>query len=144
MSSLIDFEDCLKAGLLKKGVPSLEQSKAALAKAKESLGDAKFVFQGKRHNATAMMAYLAMFNAARALLFKDGYREKSHACVARYVEAKYSGSFSVQQIEMLDIYREKRHDTQYSAVFNITEDDAAGMLKFAEEFIEKVEKIIMV
>ncbi len=33
--------------------------------------------------------YNAFFHTARALLFRDGIKERSHFCVARYIEEKY-------------------------------------------------------
>lgn len=139
---MISFEECLKAGLVRKTHPSTDQAREALAKAKESLDDAKMMHKSGRWNSVAVLSYLAMFNAARSLLFKDGYREKSHACVARYLEAKYTADFPAPQIEMLDIYREKRHDVQYSTAFHATEDDARQMIEFSEGFILSVERIL--
>ncbi|MBU0586894.1 HEPN domain-containing protein [Candidatus Micrarchaeota archaeon] len=142
MSSLIDFEECVEKGLLRKGIPSQEQAIASLAKAMESLEDAKLVLNAKRYNAVAIMAYLAVFNSARAILFRDGYREKSHACVARYIQSKYQSSFTQHHIDLLDVYREKRHDVQYGALFNLGKEEAENMFKFAEEFIKIAESTI--
>lgn len=53
--------------------------------------------------------------SARAILFFDGYREKSHACIARYLEEKYTKNKLLENrwIELLDHYRELRHGDQY-------------------------------
>ena len=42
-----------------------------------------------RFSSSILASYMVMFHAARTILFFDGFREKSHACVARYLEEKY-------------------------------------------------------
>ncbi|MBS7643817.1 hypothetical protein KEJ26_04520 [Candidatus Bathyarchaeota archaeon] len=37
-----------------------------------------------------MLAYSAMFHAARSLLIRDGVGEKSQVCVVRYLEDEYA------------------------------------------------------
>jgi len=60
-----------------------------------------------------------MFHAARAILFIDGFREKSHFAVDRYLEDKYAttGLLEKEWIDILDFYRETRHEDQYSISF---------------------------
>ena len=58
-------------------------------KAKELIEEAGENLEDGRYNSATVVAYLALFNSARALLFKDGYRERSHICIARYLEKKY-------------------------------------------------------
>jgi len=31
-------------------------------------------------------SYMVMFHSSRAILFRDGVREKSHFCIARYLD----------------------------------------------------------
>ena len=37
-------------------------------------------------SSSVLASYLSMFHSARAILYLDGYREKSHYCVARHLE----------------------------------------------------------
>jgi len=91
-----------------------------------------------------MASYLALFHSARAILFYDGFREKSHFCVARYLEEKYvkKGLLEIVWVELLDHYRELRHDDQYSTSFFATEEESKKALEKAKEFIERMEKLL--
>lgn len=84
-----------------------------------------------------------MFHSARAILFFDGYREKSHACIARYLEEKYAKKklLEIRWIELLDYYRELRHGDQYDLVFLITEQEAKNALNNAYEFVKRMKKL---
>jgi uncharacterized protein (UPF0332 family) len=141
---LIDFKECLDKGLLRKTAPSREQARMCLEKAGQSLEDAKANLSEGRHDATVLLAYGALLSASRAILFNDGMREKSHACVVRYLEARYGDKLGMQTIALLDSFREARHEVQYSAAFRASGLQAKEIVKFAEEFIEKAEKIVKV
>lgn len=139
---MIDFNECLDKGLLRKTAPSREQARMCLDKAEQSLGDAKANLAEGRHDATVLLAYASLLSASRAILFNDGMREKSHACVVRYLEAKYSDKLGMKSIGLLDSFREARHEVQYSAAFRASELQAKEIVKFAEEFLGKAENLV--
>jgi uncharacterized protein (UPF0332 family) len=140
----IDFEDCIKQGLLRKIIPSPEKARKGLKKGKVFLAQAMSAFDVNAYDSCLMTCYQAIFLSAKAVLFKDGYREKSHACVARYIEEKYakSGKIELRWIELLDRYRDLRHDDEYNVFFFASKKDCEELIKFASEFIEQMEKII--
>lgn len=84
-----------------------------------------------------------MFHAARSILFIDGFREKSHACVARYLEEKYVKIKKLDRkwIDLLDYSRETRHNDQYNLSFFSTEDDAKNALQSAQSFFHEMERL---
>ncbi len=139
---MIDFYGCMEQGLLKRIPPSSVQAKEQLAKANVLLDEAKKALDSESPNSAVIAAYAAMLDAARAVLFQDGYREKSHACVARYLEAKYSGKIGSALIDLLDQYRDKRHKTMYSGDYYPTMDEARRAVSFTEEFVGKIEEIM--
>jgi len=141
----IEFRDCIKQGLLRKLVPSPEKASKGFKKAQVFLAQAKRAFDVKAYDSCLMTCYQAIFLSAKAVLFKDGYREKSHACVARYLEEKYakSGKIELKWIELLDRYRDLRHDDEYNVFFFASVKDCQELIKFASEFIEQMEKIIL-
>jgi uncharacterized protein (UPF0332 family) len=139
---LIDFDDCVSKGLLKRTTPSPEQAKAGLKKAKILLSEAKADLKDRRFNSSLMTAYAAILNAGRAVLFKDGFREKSHFCVARYLEAKHKDKLPKDCIMLLDHFRESRHDVQYESSYLADEGAARQIIEFADVFISSVEKLI--
>ena len=84
-----------------------------------------------------LASYMAMFYAARTILFFDGYREKSHTCIARYLEEKYVKSQKLDKkwVELLDHSREIRHDDQYNLSFFSTEEEAENAPQSAKAFL---------
>ena len=112
MKVLISFEECLKQDLLRKIPASKRKAYGSLKKAKILLDESKDSLGSDRLNSAVITAYLSMFSAAKSLLFKNGFREKSHACVSRYLEKKYSKKIKPEFIELFDRFRSSRHDTQ--------------------------------
>ncbi len=139
---MISLDDCLEKGLIKKTAPSKEQANSAISKAKVLLEEAKADSEDHRYNSAVMMAYAAMLNASRALLFRDGYRERSHACTIRYLEAGYKGKIPADSISLLDHYRETRHEVQYDSSYLADEDSAKNILRFAQGFITLVDSLL--
>ena len=88
-------------------------------------------------------SYTSMFHSARALLFKDGITERSHACVITYLSKEYGQSLGQDRISWIDTYRLERHESFYGL-------EASGMDKYgskdalnkAEKFLESIKNII--
>jgi len=138
---MIDFDECVREGYLRKIPPSVKQAEDQLKKSEMLLEEAKKSIGIKAPNTAVIAAYTAVLDAARAVLFRDGYREKSHMCVVKYLEAKYSAKLGTSAIILFDQYRDKRHKTMYSGDYYPTMEEAERMVKFAEEFIQKIKKL---
>ena len=96
------------------------------------------------YDGSVIMAYLAVFNAARSLLLRDGFRERSHACISRYIEKHYvPQKLEMNYILLMDRYRNLRHADQYDISFYADKDDANNMIGFAADFLEKINKILL-
>src|SRR4030042_4978748 len=110
-----DFNDCVKENLLRKIPPSKDKAVQSIKKGHQWLEEAENSLKGVAFNSSILASYMEMFHAARSILFIDGYRETSHACVARFLEEKYvkTGKFDIKWVELLDHSREIRHDDQY-------------------------------
>lgn len=91
-----------------------------------------------------VLSYSAMFHAARALLFRDGWTEKSHACVVAYLRARYvsRGKLERRYLAMLDAARLERHETLYGLEVTVAREDAELTLRAAREFVSRVAKLI--
>lgn len=139
---LISFDECMKKGLIRNIAPSKEQALLSIDKSGKLLEEAKADLDDERYNSATVMAYLSILNSSKALLYRDGFREKSHACVTRYLESKYSNVFSAEQINLLDHFRETRHDVQYDIEYMAGKESSKQIVEFAEELLEKIEKII--
>jgi uncharacterized protein (UPF0332 family) len=83
-----------------------------------------------------------MFHACRALLFKDGCREKSHYCVTRYIEEKYVSNGKLDRIVVDLLFRELRHRDLYELDFSAMESDVEESIKNAKLVIKCIEKLI--
>ncbi len=80
-----------------------------------------------------------------SLLFRDGIKERSHFCVARYIEEKYVNTKIIPRkfLNYLDLLRDIRHDTQYSLDEVIIEEDLEEMIEVCKEFISVTEKLLV-
>jgi uncharacterized protein (UPF0332 family) len=139
---LISFDDCLKKGLIRKTAPSKEQALLSIDKSGKLLEEAKADLEDERFNSATVMAYLSILNSSKALLYRDGFREKSHACVTRYLEAKYSEKLSTEKINLLDHFRETRHDVQYDIEYMADNESSKQIVEFADEILHLIEEII--
>jgi uncharacterized protein (UPF0332 family) len=132
-----NYNDCIRKGLLKKIPSSKDKATQSLKKAREWLKEAENSLKGNALSSSILASYAAMFHAARAILFFDGFREKSHACVARYLEEKYvkTGKVDKKWVELLDHSREIRHADQYDLSFFSTKEEAENAIKSASDFL---------
>ena len=88
-------------------------------------------------------AYLAVFHAARAVLFRDGVREKSHYCIGLYLQRYVEeGSLEEDWPMLFDRIRSVRHADQYSFMAKPTEEEVQAGIDLAEKFIERMEKLL--
>ena len=88
--------------------------------------------------------YGAFFHAARSLLFKDGVKERSHFCIARYIEEEYTDKnlLDVKFLNAFETVRDMRHETQYSLdVIEIT-DDLFVLSDVCYDFIDLIERVL--
>ena len=139
-----DFYDCIKEKLLRKIPPSKEKAEGSIKTARKWLSETEKNLKGEAFNSSVMSSYLAIFHSARAILFFDGFREKSHYCVARYLERKYVKEKLLENkwIELFDHYRELRHDDQYSISFFATKEESESALEKAKEFVERMNELL--
>lgn len=138
------YDECIKNGFLRHIPPSKEKAQLSLNRSQRWLNEAKITLQSGAYGSSVLASYNAMFHTARANLFFDGVREKNHFCLARYLEEKYVKSKLVEKswIELLDHYRELRHEDQYSISFFASINDAENSYKSAYDFSERIVKLL--
>ncbi|MEW5936681.1 MAG: HEPN domain-containing protein [Candidatus Thermoplasmatota archaeon] len=122
-----------------------------IIKAREALGLATHYLERAEGNlkigysdVSLICAYNAMLHSARALLFRDGIKERSHACVGIYLREKYSDPNKIPEkyVNLFDLTRKARHKTQYGGRIEVPENEAADAIREAREFHSLVVKII--
>ena len=88
-------------------------------------------------------AYLAVFHSARAILFRDGVREKSHYCIGlclqKYVE---EGILEEEWPMLFDRVRSLRHADQYSFQGKPAKEEVQAGIDLAERFIERMQRLL--
>jgi uncharacterized protein (UPF0332 family) len=138
------FKDCIEKGLLKKLPASEDNAMRSINKAESWLKEAEKSLQGEAYDSSVLSSYLAMFHSARAVLFLDGYREKSHACVARYLEEQYVSKKKLEKkwVELLDHHREIRHNDQYDLSFYSSDEEAKEALELAGQFLQRMKRLL--
>jgi len=140
---MMDIEECFEKGLLKKETPDIEKSKKSVEMAKYKLERARRLFELKVFEETLVNAYSAMFHAGRALLFKDGVREKSHYGLFVYIKEKYSDKMERKFINELNALRLERHEISYGLEKSEVEEvEAESVIKVSKDFISAVEKLL--
>ncbi len=143
MKKLKTYKECLEDGLLRKIPVSREEAENSLKTARKWLDEAEKNLSAGALNSSAISSYLAMFHASRSILFRDGFREKSHYCIARFLEDNYVKKKQLEEewVLLLDHYRGLRHDDQYGTDFYVTKEEAGEALSVASRFVERIEKL---
>ncbi|PIU22574.1 MAG: hypothetical protein COT14_00495 [Candidatus Diapherotrites archaeon CG08_land_8_20_14_0_20_30_16] len=129
----MNIQEMIDNGLLKVESCSPELINKELEESEKDLKNAKESFEDGNHKWSIIQAYYCIFHIARALIYKKGYREKSHYalyllldefCRKRMLESKYIIYFKAAMYA--------RQDADYDAVYS--EDVAKEILDFAIEF----------
>lgn len=138
------LEECFGKGLLRELKASKGMIDKELELADSNLAEAESLNQLGHFNAAVIFIYTAMFHSARAILFSDGYSERSHACLILYLNEKYvkTGKLETKFILAIDDLRTDRHKTLYGTPKSYEAEEVSELINTAAEFIEKVKNII--
>ena len=137
-----DFERCIKERRLTKIKPSnemiqkeVESAEYDLERARNSLGEDDFKW-------AAVQSYYSMFHAAKSLVLKRGYREKSHFCLIVALRELYvkEDRLNTETVENLELCMSLRHEADYGLTYH--QESAETALKYAEEFLKEVFNLI--
>ena len=134
----------MRKRLLRRVTPSADKAKLSMKRAESWLEEAEKSLNNELYDSCLISSYLAMFHSTRAVLFRDGWREKSHFCIARYLEEMYvkKGKLEREWIDLFDRLRETRHADQYDVSYFATKEEAESALNIAFEFVERMEKLL--
>jgi len=137
-------EECFEQGLLKKVNPNLNLAEQSIKTAEHFFDESEELIKVEIKDMAFIALYSASFHAARALLFRDGVKERSHYCVCKYIEEKYQEPelVTMQQAVILDSLRSKRNDIQYSLEQPELEENLNEIFNEVSAFIERVKEII--
>ncbi len=140
----MSYEELLKQGLIKRFQASPAQAKSRLALAKRDIKAAKTMLGSDRDWAFSM-AYNAILQATRALMFAKGFRpsagEGQHKIAVRFAEITLGETFK-EDIYIFDKMRTKRHRVIYDALGLVSLTEAKQAIAFAERFVSTIENIL--
>jgi len=139
---MIDFNEYLKKGLIKKQRQNFKQISRLIQRAQKDLQSFDRLIDYDPGNAMNL-AYNAMLKAGRALLFSFGYLPddgQMHKTVVEIV-SKILGSEYIIETKEFERYRRKRHVFIYEAE-ECTETEARNARQVAMKLIERVRQII--
>lgn len=140
----MNLEECFEKRLLRNALPDRLKSKKALEMSDRAMEQAEKLMEHGFYEQAILYSYTAMFQGARALLFKDGITEKSHYCVIEYLKHNYvqSGKLNQSHIHWLDTYRIERHETLYGLEnIVVNKNDAIEAVKSAANFLNEIRRL---
>ena len=141
------LEECFASRKLRRIRPDILKARKSLDVATAKLERAKSLLKDGHNDAAVLYAYSCMFGAGRALLYKDGIQEKSHYCLAKYLEEKYAkeGKIDPETITLLNAFREERHAIMYGfEEVEVREEEAREAISAAEKFIQRARELVVV
>ncbi len=140
------LDKCFEDGMLKKISPDRKKAVSSLELSKQNLEDAKTHLNNRLFDWALIAAYTSMFHASRALLYKDGVKERSHYCLCEYVKEKYRGIIETKYLVELNILRSQRHQVLYGdedvVRKEVVEVEAESAISLAGGFLESVKKLL--
>jgi len=137
-----NFEDCLKTGKIKKFSRGKILSSKEIRLAEEDLRTAEKSFKDKNYRWCIIQIYYSMFHSARALLYFENFRERSHYCLNQAIRELYvkQGRIDVFFLEALLEAKNLREAADYYGDYS--DVNTEKLLKRAEKFIKKAREII--
>jgi len=142
MNNNTKYEDCLKRGKIR----NFSRGKALVSKElKLALSDyntAKESFERGNYKWSTIQTYYSMFHSARALLYSNNLRERSHFCLIEAIRVLYvsKGLLRYWLIEALQKAKRLREEADYYGEFS--KENAQDLLNRAKEFLEKAQAIL--
>lgn len=114
------FERCKERGKIVSINKSTTLVKKELKEAQNDLKWAATSINEDNYKWAIVQSYYSMFHAFRALLFNEGYREKSHFCLKQAIEALFvdKGIINSELLDDFDFAMKSREKADYSYSYN--------------------------
>lgn len=141
----MNLEELLRSGIIRKTMPNSRSAVNSLKRAQRDICTARTLIESKELDWALAVSYNAMLLAARALMFSQGYRPSTgegHLAVVRFLRASLGTEASDKMIMVFDRMRKKRHRIVYEEMDIVSEDEADQALKWAEEFVSRIDGMI--
>ncbi|OIO20775.1 hypothetical protein AUJ17_05520 [Candidatus Micrarchaeota archaeon CG1_02_47_40] len=141
----MNLSDLLRENKARQIKPDLQQAQECLTAAKRDIKTAKKLLSEDCDWAFSV-AYNAMLQSTRALMFAEGYAAKGdepHKTAVEYAEVKL-GAKLPNETRLFEQMRKKRHISVYEKAGSISEYEAKSAIETAEKFFSEIEKRLKV
>ncbi|RKX51850.1 MAG: DNA-binding protein [Thermotoga sp.] len=138
----MNLGECIRRNLIRKDARAIERVEKSVEISRRFLKSAKRNMEIEEYEVAVITAYNSIFHAARALLFKKGYVERSHTCLIIALRQLYGEDKSLMNLlDAFDRLRMTRHNIQYGGI-STDREEAQYTIDFAENFLEIVENLL--
>ena len=134
------IEDLEREGLIKRLPPDKKKVRDAIALAHRDLRTSRTILSTD-HDWAYTIAYNAVLQAGRALMFSKGYRPdgaNQHISVVKFAELFLDSQDAI----IFDRMRRKRHSSVYDMAGSISETEAVSAVSHAEVLIRRIEDLL--
>lgn len=139
----MNVRECLEEGLLKRDAPNKEKADRSIEVAWTKIEKAKELLKVNILDMAEVNVYGAMFHAARALLYKDGMKERSHYAIYVYLKENYGDHIELKFLNELNLLRLNRHEVFYGLEeLELNKESIKRAMMTAEEFIHQIRQVI--
>ena len=139
----MDVRECLEKGLLKRDAPNKEKADRSIEVAWTKVEKSKELLKVNMLDMAEVNVYGAMFHAARALLYKDGLKERSHYAIYIYLKERYGDHIELRFLNELNLLRLNRHEVFYGLEeLELNKESIKKDIVTAEEFIRQIQQLI--
>ncbi len=130
-----EFERCVKKRLLIKINSTEEMIQKEITNSRYDLDRSKGSIKNKDYKWAAVQAYYSIFHAAKALVLKKSYREKSHYCLLVALIELYvkKDLLDPEMADNFEICMNLRHDADYGLIYD--QESAETAVNYAESFL---------
>ncbi len=138
----MSYEECFERGQLRRAHIGKEELRGQLKIAADYSKKAEIVLGKETYDISFLTSYISMFHSARALLYKKGYKERSHFCLFEFVLNEFKNNKELARLaEIGHNYREMRRMIQYEGSL-CSEAAAREAIADAREFLKAAEKLV--
>ena len=142
----MNYEELVRKGLIKRFKASPSQVKNRIELAKRDIKAARSIMANDRDWAFSI-AYNAILQATRALMFAKGFRpgtgEGQHKIAVQFAEITLGEKFQ-DEIYIFDKMRSKRHRVIYDVSGIVSQNEARQAFGFAVKFVKTVENFVSI
>jgi uncharacterized protein (UPF0332 family) len=138
------LDKAIKLGHLKIEEPGGEEvAKHYFEQAQLDLDTAEHSMEEKDYKWSIVQSYYSMFNAARAILFKLGFRDQRHYVIADVLEEiSKEGKLEPKYVDDFKTSMRSREDANYRSIFSL--ETANFTLEMAKEFLNRMKALVKV